>query len=85
MQNNIVYTARIEDAQDVVTFSVEFHRRDLRAIRRAIQTHFRSKLPVERLADGGARITIVSDLRHGASEVRSLYQCFPHLAHLRRQ
>src|SRR5664279_1242236 len=51
MQQNTRYTITIVDAQDVVTFSVEFHRQDLRAIRRAIQSHFHTKFPVEQLKD----------------------------------
>ena len=83
MQQNIRYTISIVDAQDVVTFSVEFHRQDLRAIRRAIQSHFHTKFPVEQLKDNGARITIVSDGQHGVAQVRSLFHCFHHVVDLR--
>ena len=74
-----IYTIHITDAQDKVSFSVEFPRKNLRIIRRVIRSHFPDSFPAENLDGGLCRISIESG-KHGASELRSLYDCFHHVA-----
>jgi len=74
-----IYTIYITDAQDTVSFSVEFPRKNLSVIRRVIRSHFPDKFPVERLDGGLCRISIESG-KHDVSELRSLYDCFHHVA-----
>jgi hypothetical protein len=71
------YSIYITDNQETVSFSVEFPKESLRAIRRVIRSHLPGSFPVEKLDGGLCRISIQSG-KHGVSELRSLYDNFHH-------